>query len=98
MQKTRGELFDERRPNLTEAEIIEAAKAAKVIDSFNCLPVMTAPISIGALAVKFLLGDGTTTVMILDPHACATLRMTIEALDASGCRATITTPSGETQH
>jgi hypothetical protein len=98
MPKTRAEIFNESRPEITEAEVARAAKADRAVASFNALPIATDATHIGALAVKFLLGDGTTPVVILDPLACSTLRLLVEALDAASWRATLTTPPGETQH
>ena len=98
MQKTRGEIFDERRPTLTEGEVAHAARADRVVVSFNALPVLTDPSHIGALGVKLSLGDGTTATVIMDPHACTTFRMIVEALDAAQWRASVSAPPDATQH
>ena len=52
MAKPRSERFDEERPEVSEQEIVNAAKANRVVVSFGSFPVMTDPTHIGALAVK----------------------------------------------
>ena len=43
MAKPRSERFDEERPEVSEQEIVNAAKANRVVVSFGSFPVMTDP-------------------------------------------------------
>lgn len=82
MDKNRADLFDAQRPSLSEDEIAEAMLLNHRVISVEMLPVMSTPTEIGALAVKFALGDGTSTVLLLDAHVCEAVAGIVNDLSA----------------
>ncbi len=95
--KERNELFDENRPEVSEAEIAKAAKGDRAVISFGSFSVMKDSSIIG-LAIKFLFDKKKTEVVLIDRYAANVFRMLVEELERADWKATQTTPPGETRH
>ena len=94
MAKTRAELFADGVPSLTEADVQRALETDRFLVSFDTLPVPTSDGEIPLLAVKFALGDGTTTTVLLDRYAAGLLASVVNHLQAGSWKVTETIPSG----
>src|SRR5262245_26208783 len=93
-EKTRPEVFDDNLPPFTEAEVQKALETNRMALSFDTLPVPMDSGEIVILAVKFAIGDGTTTTVLLDRFAAILLAGAVSHLQANGWKVTETTPSG----
>lgn len=79
--KSRSQVFQEQRPRLTEAEMLEAAKQTRLAASFMALPVCVSDGTIPAVAVKWKLGNGNAETILIDRYVATVLRMLIDHLD-----------------
>jgi hypothetical protein len=95
--KERSDLFDENRPEVSDAEIVKAAKGDRAVLSFGAFPVTKDSTIIG-LALKFLFDKKKTEVVLIDRYAANVLRLLLEELERADWKATQTTPPGETRH
>jgi len=73
------ETFRKHRPQITEAEAVEAAKADRIVQSFNTHPISLPDGTIPAVAIKWKFSDGTTETVLIGPYAALILRMNFEA-------------------
>ena len=93
-EKTRAEVFEERRPTFTEADVQKALEQNRLVASFDTLPVPLDSGDIQFLAVKFALPDGTNTTLLLDQFAANLLHGLVAHLQQTGWKMTQTLPPG----
>jgi hypothetical protein len=95
MTKTpRGMAFDEREPELTDAEIQRARVEGKIAISFKGKPVLQSMNDIGFLAVKFALADGSFEVVLLDQFSARALGKLIDTVNGLEWKTDAVRPKG----
>jgi hypothetical protein len=70
-----ADTFRDNTPEITETDAIEAAKSARVVQSFNAHPIATEKGKVEALLVKWKLANGKTESFLLGPYASLVFRM-----------------------
>jgi hypothetical protein len=98
MADSRADEFNRKRPQVTETDIIKAAAAKRVVVSFNAFPVAPKPPNVEAMAVKFLLGDGKTVTLLVDPFACDVLRQMGETMNKATWKVTVASQPPQKLH
>jgi len=98
MVRTREDLFNEKSPDVSEQEIVEAARDKRIVVAFGSHTMIVRRPRIDSMAVKFVLENGSSTVLLLDQHVCEVFRLMAEALNAAKWRATQLSPPGQKPH
>ena len=72
-----------RRPaDPTEREIADAVRGNRFVVAQTVVPLMASPTEIEAIAIRSELADGSTSVLIMNAEACASLQSILEDLGA----------------
>ncbi len=82
MTKTRADTFEERLPKISNADIDAAARANRVVGSWNSLPVIDKDERVISLAIKFSLLSGASETVLLDRYSATILLKALEALES----------------
>jgi hypothetical protein len=80
-EKTRPQVFREHRPEIVPNDAEEAARADRVVASFNANPVFDQDKKIIAIAIKWALGNGKTETILIDRYPSTILRMMFDHLE-----------------
>ena len=91
------ETFDQHRPEITEQDAIEAAKAKRVVQSFNAHPISSTTGTVPALAIKWKLSNGTTETILIGHVAAHLLRMILSHLEENNWTDLAALPPGATR-
>ena len=94
MDESRADVFDEQRPNISEADIETAARATRIVASWGVFPVVDADSNIVSLAIKFALLNGTSETVLLDRYGALVLRQLLETLDKAQWKGAQISPPG----
>jgi hypothetical protein len=94
---TETDLFASKRPQIAEADAIQAANSGRVVQSFNSHPIASADGSIPAIAIKWQLGNGQTETLLIDPNVALVLRLMFSHLEANKWTELATLPQGATR-
>jgi hypothetical protein len=94
--KTRSEIFREQRPDLSDAEMLAAAQDNRIAASFMAQPVCLSDGTVGAIAIKWKLSNGSTETIIVDRYPATILRMLLERLDENNWTGTVLLPPDAT--
>ena len=96
MANSEADLFEQHVPQITEADAAEAAKAKRIVQSFNCHPVVTSTGTIRALAIKWKFSSGQTEPMLIGQYAALVLRQMFSHLEENKWTELATLPPGAT--
>jgi hypothetical protein len=91
-EETRSEVFREHRPEISDADMIEAAQAGRFVLSLNTAPVCMTDGTISAVGIKWKLQDGTTQTIIVDRYPATILRGLFDHLDQNNWTGTALIP------
>lgn len=95
MATTREETFDEMRPTVTDLDVETAARAGKMVASWNAFPRIGEGSRISFVAIKFALTSGAFETVILDRYGADVMRELLNELDKADWRATQSIPPGQ---
>ena len=90
--KSRPELFQEDRPDISDQDAGEAAKNGRVVVSFNAHPVLDQERKIVAMAIKWKLGDDSTETILIDRYSADILMLLLERLEENDWKGTNLVP------
>ncbi len=96
MEKTRQQVYRENRPVISDDDARTAAKAGRIITSFNALPVFVEGGKIVAIAVKWKLGDGATETVLIDRYPATILQLLFDRLKENDWSGTVLIPDDAT--
>ena len=98
MPKTeRGKEFGERRPTLSDDEIAAAHSQGRSVLSFKARNLQTSEESIGMIAIKLVLANGASEIVIVDQLDARLLHAHFDMANKTGWK-TETAALGTTRH
>lgn len=98
MTDDRDELFNSRRPEITDADVRKAAETDRAVVSLGFLPVIGKDSHIVSLAIKHAFKTETGETVLLDRYSASVLMLVLQELEKADWRATQTTPPGQRPH
>jgi hypothetical protein len=90
--KSRPELFQEERPDISDQDAVEATKKDRVVVSFGAHPVLVQEGKIAAMAIKWKLRDGSTETVLIDRYSADILLLLFARLEENDWKGAILVP------
>jgi hypothetical protein len=92
-----ADLFEQHAPEIIEADATDAAKAKRIVQSFNCQPIVVNETgTIQALAIKWKFSSGQTETILIGQYAALILRQMFSHLEENKWTELATLPPGAT--
>jgi hypothetical protein len=90
------EIFEQNLPEIAQSDAVGAAKAERIVQSFNTHPISSPNGTIPALAIKLKFSNGTTETVLIGQYAARVLRLIFSHLEENKWTELASLPPGTT--
>jgi len=91
-----ADTFQQNVPEIIEADAVRAGRANRIVQGFNCYPLVTPTGTIQALAIKWKFSNGQTETVLISQYAALVLRQMFSRLEENNWTELATLPPGAT--
>jgi len=91
-----ADTFQQNVPEIIEADAVRAGRANRIVQGFNCHPVVTPTDTIQALAIKWKFSNGQTETVLIGQYAALVLRQLFSRLEENNWTELVTLPPDAT--
>ena len=98
MANTRDEVFIQQQPRVATADLKNAAKADRIVASWNSHPAVDKNRQIMLLGIKFAFTNGKNETILIDRYAAHMLKMLLDALEKADWVVDHIAPIGKKPH